>query len=87
MKNLITDEKLPEGILEFIKLQRKLGGDIELFYTNIIDAIIENGKIIDCVYFEDENKLQWFEKENILYIMVNDNSYAYFEKGKLNIYK
>jgi len=87
MKDLITNEKLPEGIIEFIKLQKKSGGEVELFYNNIIDAIIKDGKITDCIYFEDDTKLQWFVKENILYIMINDKAYAYFEKGKLKIYK
>jgi len=76
----INKKQLPKGIRKYIKYQKSIGGIVKLSYDNIQKGTIKKGKIVDCIYFEDDTKLEWFSNEGILYIMVNDVKVAYYEK-------
>lgn len=71
---------MPKGIREYIKYQKSIGGIMKLSHENIQKGTIKKGKIVDCVYIENDTKLEWFSNEGILYIMVNDVKVAYYEK-------
>ena len=75
----IPKKMLPKGLRKYIKYQKSIGGNIELLFNKIEECTIKKGKIIDCIYFENDTKLEWFINEDTLYIMVDDVKVAYYD--------
>ena len=82
--SIIKQEELPDLMIEFIKYQNANDGEIELHYEHIIDSIVVDGIISDCVYYEDEVELKWFPVEGIFYLFINDINICYYEENKLS---
>jgi len=82
----IKNKKLPKGLKRYIKDQNKNGGNVKLSYKYLTNAVIEDGIIEAGQYFEDNTKLEWIEKDNILYIFVDDVNVCYYDNKDGLIY-
>jgi len=83
---IIKNKKLPKALKLFIEDQKRVDGDIELNYNNIVNCVISDKIITECLYRENGIELEWFSKDNNFYIFIDSVNLCYYTEDEGLVY-